>query len=185
VGDLVTGAVGIAGVLLGLFADRVLQRQGKVRCVMEPIRLWIVATHEDDLTVRTLPLPEGILDEEVVERNRDYGGGNEAIRLFVEAKLFNNKEVKTGIRDVVVVFEGRATVEQKMLDRSTWRPSSRSRQMDYLEVVNLPSREWVSLSLLGEIALEDARKLTECDKAWLRGYLPDDTRFNERIPFAE
>jgi hypothetical protein len=166
VGDLVTGAVGIAGVVIGLVIDRVIQRQGKVRCVMEPIRLWIIATREDDLTVRTLPLPEEILDEEVVERNRDYGGGDEAIRCSVEAKLFNEKEIKTGIRDVMLVFEGRSTVGLKMR-----------------EFVNLPSREWIPLSLFGPIGLEDARKLTRCDKVWLRGYLPDDTRFNERIPF--
>jgi hypothetical protein len=185
-GDLVTGAVGIAGVLLGLFADRVLQRQGKVRCVMEPIRLWIIATREEDLTVRMLPLPEGTLDEEVAEQNRSYG--TEAIRCLIDAKLFNEKEVKTGIRDVVLGFEGRSsTVELQMLDRSTWRPPTirSSQTMDQLEVVNLPSREWVPLSLLGEIGLEDARKLTSCDRAWLRGYFPDGRRFSERIPFAE
>jgi hypothetical protein len=185
VGDLVTGAVGIAGVLLGLFADRLLQRQGKVRCVMDPIELWIIATRKEEEVVRTLPLPEGVLDEEVAERNIPYGDA--AIRCIIEAKLFNNKEIKTGIRDVVVVFEGRSTVELKMLDRSTWRPSSATgqRQMDYLEDMNLPSREWVRLSLLGEIGLEASRKLTSCDKAWLRGYLPDDSRFNERVPFAK
>ena len=184
VGDLVTGAVGITGVLLGLFADRLLQRRGKVRCHMDPIELWIIATREEEEVVRTLPLPDGVLDEKVAEKKIPYGDA--AIRCLIEAKLFNNKEIKTGIRDVVVVFEGRSTVELKMLDRSTWRlPTTGQRQMDYLEDVNLPSREWVRLSLLGEIGLEDSRKLTSCDKAWLRGYLPDDSRFNERVPFAK
>jgi len=152
---------------------------------MEPIELWIIATREGEEIVRTLPLPEGMLDEEIADRNRSYG--DSVIRCFIEAKLFHNKEIKTGIRDVVVVFEGRSTVKLKMLDRSTWRPSPATgqRHMDYLEVVNLPSREWVPLSLVGEIGLEDARKLTSCDKAWLRGYLPDDTRCNEPVPFAK
>jgi hypothetical protein len=151
---------------------------------MEPIELAIIATDENEATVRALPIPDGMLDEDVAERNRGFG--DSAIRCFIEAKLFNEKEVKTGIRDVLVVFEGRSTVEQKMLDRSTWRlPTTGQRQMDYLEMVNLPSREWVSLSLLGDIGLEDARKLTRCDSAWLRGYFPDGRRFNERVPFAK
>jgi hypothetical protein len=91
--------------------------------------------------------------------------------------LFYEKEVKIGIRDVAVVFEGRrVTVEQKMLERGTGRSSPD---------VNLPSREWVPLALLGDIGLEDARKLTSCDKAWLRDYFPDGRRFSERIPFAK
>jgi len=177
------GAI-IAGTftVLGVVVERLIQRYGKVRCEMEPIRLWIIATREDDLTVRTLPLPD-VLDEEVAKQNRSYE--DEVIRCLIDAKLFNEKDVKIGIRDVVVVFEGRGvSVEQKMLDRSTWRSSSATgqRQMDYLEDVNLPSREWIHLSLLGEIGLEDARKLTRCDKAWLRGYYPDGRLFSERVP---
>jgi hypothetical protein len=75
-----------------------------------------------------------------------------------------------------------------MEDRSTWRRSDiqwGGGQMDNLEVVNLPSREWVTLSLVQDLYLEDARKLTQCDNAWLRGYFPDGTRFNERIPFGK
>jgi hypothetical protein len=184
-GAIIAGAFTMLGVVIGLVMDRVLQRLGKVRCHMEPIELLILATRGAEKTVRTLPLPEGMLDEEIAERNSSYG--DTAIRCFIEAKLFNNKEIKTGIRDVVVVFEGRSTVELKVRDRSTWRPypSTGQRQMDYLEDMNLPSREWVPLSLMGDIGLEDSRKLTSCDKAWLRGYLPDDTRFNERVPFAK
>lgn len=134
----------------------------------------------EELGVRTLPVPDGRLDE-VAEQSRGYG--DPVIRCFVEAKLFNEKEVKSGIRDVRVVFEGRDTVELKMRDRSTWRHSSLlGSQMDYLENVNLPSREWIQLSLVGEIELEDARKLTCCDEAWLRGYYPDGRLFSERVP---
>src|SRR5829696_2061291 len=157
------GAI-IAGTftVLGVVVERLIQRYGRNRCEMEPIRLWIIATREDDLTVRTLPLPEGMLDEEIAERNRP--NGDPAIRCLIDAKLFNEKDVKIGIRDVVLVFEGRDTVEMKMRDRSTWRssPTTGQRRMDYLEVVNLPSREWVPLSLLREIELEEARKLTRC-----------------------
>ncbi len=150
-GDLITGIVGISGVLLGLFADRILQRFGKVRCEIEPLKL----TPTD--------------------------GGT---RYSLNVKLFNEKEVKTGLRDVVIVFDGKHHIERTMLDRTTWRdPTKNLQTMDQLEVVNLPSREWVTLSLRFTNSMEDARKLAECDKAWFRGYFPDGRRFNERIPF--
>ncbi len=99
-------------------------------------------------------------------------------------KLPNEKEVKTGLRDVVIVFDGKHHIERTMLDRTTWRdPTKNLQTMDQLEVVNLPSREWVTLSLRFTNSMEDARKLAECDKAWFRGYFPDGRRFNERIPF--
>ncbi len=85
---------------------------------------------------------------------------------------------------MVIVFDGKPPIERTMLDRSTWRATQHSQQMDTLEVVNLPSREWVALSLMDTLSLEDTHKLTECDRVWLRGYFPDGTRFNERVPFA-
>jgi hypothetical protein len=85
---------------------------------------------------------------------------------------------------VVIAFDGNTSFERTLLDRSTWRGATASRQMDRLEVVNLPSREWITLSLMDELHLEDARKLTECDGAWLRGYFPDGRRFSQRVPFA-
>lgn len=181
-GELITGIVGIAGVLLGLFADRFLQRQGKVRCEIEPMKLSIIATDDNEDTVRALPVPRGMLNEEIADRNRGFG--DPAARCFVEAKLFNEKEVKTGIRDLTVTFGKVERIYQKMLDRSTWQPATAgSRQMDYLEVVNLPSREWVSLSLMGNIEFCDAKKLECCDSAWLCGYFPDGAFFSAQIPF--
>ena len=71
ISSIVAAGAGIAGVVIGLVIDRVLQRLlGKVRCHMEPIKLWIIATQEEEEIVRTLPLPEGILDEEIAEKNR-------------------------------------------------------------------------------------------------------------------
>jgi hypothetical protein len=101
------------------------------------------------------------------------------------AKLFNEKEVRTGLRDVVIAFGGGSSFERKMLDRSTWSPSKYRPTMETLEVVNLPSREWVTLSPMGELPPKDADKLKECNRARLRGSFPDGRRFNERVPFAK
>src|SRR5215211_5649205 len=51
--------------LLGVIVERLIQRHGKVRRHVEPIELRILATHEGEEIVRTLPIPDGILDEEI------------------------------------------------------------------------------------------------------------------------
>ncbi len=182
-GDLVTGFVGIAGVLIGLFADRLLQRQGKVRCVMDPIELVVLYTREKTSAhLRSLPIPAELLLDPESDPPDVYGGPRS--RYYLNVKLFNEKEVKTGLRDLVIVFDGKPPLERTMLDRSTWRATQQFKQMDTLEVVNLPSREWVALSLMDNLSQEDTHKLTECDRVWLRGYFPDGTQFNKRVPFA-
>jgi hypothetical protein len=121
--------VGIAGVLLGLFADRLLQRQGNVRCEIEPIELWVFSGDGSTHNPHSLPIRDDILRDEGSE---PYYSGEDGTRYFANAKLFNEKEVKTGLRDVVVVFDGQHPLERTMLDRSTWRGPDGS--MDGLEV---------------------------------------------------
>ncbi len=104
-GDLVTGFVGIAGVLIGLFADRLLQRQGKVRCVMDPIELVVLYTRETTSAhLRSLPIPAELLLDPESDPPDVYGGPRS--RYYLNVKLFNEKEVKTGLRDLVIVFDG-------------------------------------------------------------------------------
>jgi hypothetical protein len=181
--NLATGLVGVAGVLLGLFADRMLQRQGKVRCEMDPIELDISSGDEKGTTytVYRLPVRAEYLPSLNPSLNRAAGSPN--VRCNINAKLFNEKEVRTGLRDVVLAFDGDPPLEQSLLDRSTWRSSNHMTHMDELEVVNLPSREWVTLSLTAIIAPKEAQILAKCDRAWLRGYFPDGSRFDARVPF--
>jgi hypothetical protein len=184
VGDLVTGAVGIAGVLLGLFMDRLIQRYGKVRCVMDPIEIWVFPSEGlgEPTILRSLPIPAELLPESLSER--EYS--SEVGRCFLKVTLFNEKEVRTGLQDVVVAFERKRPMEKTLLDKSTQRNTTQLLQTtDTLEAVNLPSREWITFSLVGDLELEEARKLTECDRAWLRGYFPGGRRFNKRVPFAK
>lgn len=55
--------------------------------------------------------------------------------------------------------------------------------MDELEVANLPSKEWVTLSLTASIDPKEAQMLEKCDRAWLRGYFPDGSRFDAHVTF--
>lgn len=103
--NLATGLVGVAGVLLGLFADRMLQRQGKVRCEMDPIELHISSGNEKgtSYTVYRLPVRADYLPDPNATGGNFYGKAR--VRCNINAKLFNKKEVKTGLRDVVLAFD--------------------------------------------------------------------------------
>lgn len=187
--NLATGLVGVAGVLIGLFADRLLQRQGKVRCEMEPIEMHVIAGEDPISPLRRLPIPSDLLPEPAAAGTGFYSADS-GVRCFLSVKLFNEKEVKTGLRDVVLAFDASPPLEKVMKDRSTWRTETISgvnlgSRVDELEVVNLPSREWVTLSLMVRILPNEARMLTTCERAWLRGYFPDGSRFSARVPFAE
>jgi hypothetical protein len=182
VGDLVVGVVGIAGVFLGLFADRLLQRYGKVRCEMDPIEFTIGYGKKGGTDFSSLPVPFDLLPgPEYTDQYGSRSGPPLSFRLTV--KLFNEKEVKTGLRDVCVVFEGEETVECIMKDRATWRSHSAS-TMDELEVVNLPSREWVTYNLTSNMGLENAAKLTRATQGHFQGYFPDGRLYRKRVPLV-
>ena len=71
ISGIVAAIAGIAGVLIGLFADRLLQRQGKVRCVMEPIEVLVFSEGvEQPTTLRSLPIPAELLPESMPGRQR-------------------------------------------------------------------------------------------------------------------
>ena len=165
--NLATGLIGVAGVLLGLFADRMLQRQGKVCCEMDPIELCISSGDDKgtSYTVHHLPVRADYLPNLNPSLNR--AAGSPGVRCFINAKLFNEKEVKTGLRDVVLALDGSPPLEKPMLDRSTWRHTAKHENMDELEIVNLPSREWITLSLITSIDPQEAQMLAKCDRAWL------------------
>jgi hypothetical protein len=165
----------LLGVALGLFGERWMRTWGKVRCAMEPMELWVLGEGEP-FTLHRLPIPPDLLPDPEAVRERDAWGEDEAVRYFVNARFFNEKETKTSLWNVVIAFDVTPPLELTMEDRSTGRP---------LEAVDLPSKESVELSLIDSLSLEDARKLTECDRAWLRGKFPNGGRFSQRVPFAD
>jgi hypothetical protein len=174
------GAV-IAGTfaLLGVVVERLVQRYGRIRCVMEPIEIHTVTGEgeEDMYTVRRLPVPADHLPAPDAGTHNDWSVP--LVRCAIKAKMFNEKEARTGLRDVVLAFDGDPPLEAAMKDRSTRREVYRSIHMDELEAVDLPSREWIVLDL------EAVQLLATSKQAWLRGYYPDNRLFSERVPTQE
>jgi hypothetical protein len=108
------------------------------------------------------------------------------VRCAIKAKMFNEKEVKTGLRDVVLAFDGNPPLEKVPKDRSTLRTTAHSGvRMGDLEAVNLPSREWITLDLGAIIDAKEGQLLATSKRAWLRGCYPDGRLFSERVPSQE
>jgi hypothetical protein len=115
----------------------------------------------------------------------------------VNAKLFNEKDARTGLRDVTVQFlsaEGSVILEDapdisedpsKGVPMSVPKTDIRIKdpaKPEATEVINLPSREWVNLTISGGATGQDAQKLPDCRRARLRGYYPSGRAFEQDIP---
>jgi len=131
-------------------------------------------------TVRRLPVTADYLP--APDAGTYTGYAEPRVRCSIKAKMFNEKEARTGLRDVVLVFDGNPPLEKPVKDRSTRRNVNHSIRMDELEAVNLPSREWITLDLEVVIDAKEAQMLARCQQAWLRGYYPDDRLFSEQVP---
>jgi len=103
----------------------------------------------------------------------------------VSIDLFNEKELQTGLRNIAIVFQGQdgTRVESIPHDQKTRRresPHSGSDPVevtDAVEVINLPSRQWVHYELCDTLDYKDARKLDKCETIEFRGYFPDRRPF--------
>ena len=177
------GAI-IAGTftLLGVVVERLIQRYDRVRCVMEPIESYTAhgGDAEEMRPLRRLPVPADHLPAPDAGAYNDWN--EPLVRCSIKAKMFNEKEARTGLRDVVLVFDGEPPLEQPLKDRSTRREGYGGIRMDELEAVDLPSREWIVLDLEAVIDAKDAQSLATCERAWLRGYYPDGRLFSEWVP---
>lgn len=162
--------VGIVGVLVGLFAERVLQRYGKLRCEIGELRLSGEQSPAEYVTVTGLPIPPSVIEQ---VRFMTYS---------FTVKLFNEKDVNSGLRDVAIVFhlsDGRRMVRTSP-DLSTRRQVEEGTVTEPLEVINLPSRQWVSLDLFGTISA-DMEFLAQAERAEFRGYFPTGRVFRREI----
>lgn len=166
---MIGGTLGIVGIFLGLFTERYLQRRGKVRCVPNG---W-------QLTFRG---PDGEGGIGLVERS-----ASTSARYSFAVTFFNEKDVDTGLRDICVEFrwkDGRKTTDRPW-DSSKARVQSGITTSERVEVLNLPSREWLSLSLHGNIDGEDAREIPQCRRVMLVGHYPTGRTFEQKIPTPE
>lgn len=102
--------------------------------------------------------------------------GGEPVRAVCsfEVNLFNERTLPSGLRGVSVAFVQNG--EEEVVGRLRSSISD-----EEVEVLNLPSRRWVCVSLYGYFEVEEARKLSNFERADLVGYFPDDRKFRQRI----
>jgi len=91
-----------------------------------------------------------------------------------EVELFNERPSPTGLRGVCVEFlrdGGQPTVGRLRLPAST----------EVLGVLNLPPQQWVRMSLHAFFEGQEARSLTDFQRADFVGYFPDGRVFRRKI----
>lgn len=172
--NLVTGLVGVAGVFLGIFADRLVQRYGKLRFESDAWEAFYSAG-ADDYGGTPGVEPSGVRD---VPRDTPV-----SVRYSFEAKLFNEKEVDTGISDVRVAFwwDDGGQSEDRPYDTASGRVVAGQMTADHADVLDLPSRRYVQLRLHGYLGDEPARKLPGCKKVVFRARFPSGRKFERPI----
>lgn len=104
-------------------------------------------------------------------------------RYSFSIKFFNEKDVDTGLRDLAVEFrwKDRRKTTDRPWDSSATRVRGGITTSERVEVLNLPSRKWLSLSLHGIIGEEDARNMQNCKRVMLVGYFPTGRAFEKQI----
>lgn len=185
--EIWAGLLGVSGVLAGVFAERWFQRRGKIRCTFGEL---FVRAYNNSATLHEGGLP---VDPQAVE--------GLPVWVFAgyefNAKLFNEKDARTGLRDVTVQFvsaEGSVILENAPeISEAPSKgvpmvvPQTEIRFNDLAkpgatEIINLPSREWVNLTISGRVTGEEAQTLSDCRQARLRGYYPSGRAFVEDVP---
>ncbi len=171
-----TGLVGVLGVVAGVFVERLAQRVGQLRYEAGPMVLEIFGLRGPDTDARIRSLPPDIRR---LTGGKPGGGPLEAppyVTYVASIELFNEKELRTGLRDVAIVFRGRSGTEVETTPKISREP---------VEVINLPSREWIRLDLFGEVGAAKMSELANCDTVEFRGRFPNGKEFVKPIPIDD
>jgi len=181
---IVAGLIGVFGVFVGVFVERLVQRYGKLRFVADKVAIHV---RGDEISEHT---DRGLVSRAVygVPIDRDLLEAVEWLDFTVSIQFFNEKEVKTGLRDVAVIFKSRNKKSQvKILApvSAITRAPGTSPERHRLDVINLPSREWLSLEIGGgfhdSVSQEQILAFSEIDGAEFRGYFPDGREFRRKL----
>ena len=196
----ITGLVGVLGVVAGVFVERLAQRYGKLRFEAEPMRLQFLGDMGGRAAIHSLPVDVDAFEPGKKPPTHHVLGRLEGelwIEYKVSIELFNEKELPTGLRDIAIVFRGRgeARVETMPCYQGTWQIQGgpaigygMPEDADPVDIINLPSREWVRFDLAGAfnghffIDEREPRKLKDCDTVEFLGCLPNRRKFVRTIP---
>ncbi len=104
-------------------------------------------------------------------------------------RFYNGKPLNTGLRDIRVVFEraGAGGVPHTPYDpdkpQSEGSFASASEEYEEVDLINLPSGQWVVQRLRGRLEAQLAREAAQCDKVVLVGYLSNNKEL--RVPLVD
>jgi hypothetical protein len=179
IGAILAGTFGIAGVLVGLFAERFLRSRGEVSVDTEPMR-WTFryATREPAQEWRRSMTGLGPLGlGDVAQATRvEYQFG---------ADFYNGRDLPSGLRAFEVLFHHPhdQPMRANPQDGRTWRTQEVGEtigsRMDPLKVLNLPPKQLVSLEVRG--AVPDPTRMEGCERVELRAVFPDGAAFSHEL----
>jgi hypothetical protein len=181
---IVAGLIGVFGVFVGVLVERLVQRYGKLRFVADKVAIHV---RGDEISEQT---DRGLVSRAVygVPIDRDLLEAVEWLDFTVSIQFFNEKEVKTGLRDVAIIFKSRNKKSQVRIlapVSAITRATGTSLERHRLDVINLPSREWLSLEIGGSfhdsVSQEQILAFSEIDGAEFRGYFPDGREFRRKL----
>jgi hypothetical protein len=172
--NFAAGIVGVLGVVTGVLLDRLLRRSGKVIFEVSEARCSTALPGQEHLGPRTLRL----CPAEASAEERDLVAQAAALGCRFDVQLYNDRDIRTGLRDLAVLFcdaEGNVLIEVDEL--YNWFSKDGAPGRDALVVINLPSRELVSLELEVSIKGEHKHRFFECSRVKFRGYFPDGEEY--------
>jgi hypothetical protein len=159
-GAFLAGVFGIfgalLGVLVGLFGERYLRRQGEVRCTLRPRHIgWATG---------------GELEPPIPPINEVEDFSQVFVRVVCDLSFFNEKEVNTGLFNIRVVFV--ADGDEAFIGTGL---------QEQLHTVNLPSRTWSDTKVEGEIVGPESRLVRDWQTIEVRGLLPDFSSYRRVV----
>lgn len=165
-GGVIGGALGGSAVLL---AQRFLGRFGKIDSAVREKKIIFHDT-------------SGGTPEPVVDRSN----ANEVWYAFT-VRFFNSKLLNTGLRDIRVEFERPRAGSFSHTPYDPERPvsvdglSNPTPEYEEVDLLNLPSGEWVIQKLRGRIEGQAVEEVAGCEKVVLVGYLFNDKKLRVEL----
>lgn len=139
----------VSGIIVW-FVTRFLKGRGKIRCEISDWKLNLLRQNERG-SFRVCSSNEAAMAE-----------------YSLQLQFFNEKELQTGLRNISLVFQKK---RNKLLEIHPKQLSGSEYQI--VDVINLPSREFISVKLRGTIQKPSLSELIKSDIVYFVGYLPN------------
>jgi len=169
---IITGVFALLGAAVGLVGERLVRSKGALLFRSSGWYLSCAFKNVDSEGTHYVPFDRSIPTRERLMERADHATYD------CDIKMFNEKEIDTGLRDVAVVFVDNSGTE---LIRSVPQTvDSRNFVVDP-DVINLPARQWVYGQYHDVIQPDEFEALARSTKVELRAFLPGDKPFVREI----